>query len=274
MKAYRGTVLRLVSSLATTLVVVLLVGVVMARAQTPIGGCGLTFTDGVLVNDVDCSGNPYGLTILHGGSLDLAGFTITGGDGSAVTCEQDCSVTGPGTITEAGYNGIASLDGRVTANGVTFTLNHGAALAGKHVFAQSCTFEFNGQGIHGRRRTSATTCQFLHNRTGIGGIDFTRIDVTDSSFIENEFAIASGGRVTLKGSTVVDSQNAGVLCRNIKASDSTVTGNGAGGFCNEACVDLGTYRLKAKGVTCDTSAVYTWPEFNPTGGTWGLCSQD
>lgn len=81
-----------------------------ARAATEVNTCGQAFSGaGFLSSDLDCSGFSGDAIVLNGGSLDLRGFTLTGGNASAIYCSRGCKVVSSsdgGQIVGAAYFGI------------------------------------------------------------------------------------------------------------------------------------------------------------------------
>jgi len=248
-----------------------------ASAATPLTQCGQVVSDAVLTADLDCSATQgVGVTIEHRGKLDLAGFTLTGGNNSAVACNKDCTVVGGGgTVTGASSAGIVAI-GRLIVSDVTTTAN-GAGISGKFVEAQNVTSTANQAGAYVNKRGSFVDCTLSANSvTGIGG-DAARaqVTVTGSTLAGNKYGIVNVRRMNVSTSQVTDSAELGVAAQRVRIDQSTVTGSGTAPGCNPTiCADITAFRLNASAVTCDTSAKIDWPSASPTGETWDICAED
>jgi hypothetical protein len=80
-------------------------------AEIAVTTCGQVILEqeGFLTGNLDCTGFGDDALVILGGSLDLRGFTLTGGDLNGVRCESSCAIfstPGGGTITGAKYNGV------------------------------------------------------------------------------------------------------------------------------------------------------------------------
>src|SRR5262245_20013998 len=76
--------------------------------------CGQRVPAGVLVGALDCSSSGCAVHIEDGGSLDLAGYTITVSEDCGVSCKNDCSVNGSGgsIVGSSAIYGIRSVGKR------------------------------------------------------------------------------------------------------------------------------------------------------------------
>ena len=108
----------------------------VAFSQVPITVCG-QFVDsggGILMNDLDCTGLALAAIDASRGTVDLNGYTVTGGI-SGVHCSPSCTVIGPGTVTGAEQDGVTARNSssspkksKLTIENVTTTGN-GRALS-------------------------------------------------------------------------------------------------------------------------------------------------
>jgi len=177
--------------------------------------CGTSLTSaGFLAADLDCTGFPDDAVVLTGGSLDLAGFTLTGGDAAAVECVDKCVVfsSSPGgTITGAAHDGISVgdrgvhsakaeiFDITVTNNGSPDTADPGRSLP--------------DAGITVWGRGSATITNVLSTQNigdGLHDVGRAKVTVLDSAFTDND--------------------NHGVAVDRVKMENVVISGNGGFGL--------------------------------------------
>ena len=83
-----------------------------ALDPVPLTACGQSVTgDVALTANLDCAGSPDpGVRLGHTSTLDLQGFTLSGGGGDGVICEGRCSVISSvpgGTISGFAGHGMA-----------------------------------------------------------------------------------------------------------------------------------------------------------------------
>ena len=84
-----------------------------SAAPVPVTTCGqVVHGFGQLTGDLDCTGqSDPGVRLGHGSKLDLAGFTLAGGDGDGVACDGRCAITSKedgGTIAGFAGHGVVS----------------------------------------------------------------------------------------------------------------------------------------------------------------------
>lgn len=227
-----------------------------ARADTAVTVCGQEFTGrGYLAGDLNCDPGHYAVEIEGSGSLDLRGFTITGGE-YGVFCHATCKVFGGGTITGAIEDGI---------------------VAGKTVKADGITVSNNGfAGVKGGRVAMVSNSVLTGNaRSGVQGL--VRAKLTDTTSQGNGSGADAGAVLVVIRSHVSDNRHVGVYADRISARDSSIVDNGTDAECGVtlSCADLATSvdgkKPRLDNVTCDTS--YKGPD-TPPGDTWGVCSAD
>lgn len=212
-------------------VVLLLVAGAPALAQTPVTACGQSVTDGVLTGDLDCSAYE-GIAVDARGSVDLAGFTLTGHpDHPAIQCGGTCTVRGPGVIRGADVGFLAYSEGvfhdyrskfpTTTISNLRFEDNRTAIGVGWCIYQ----LLIDATEIDGGERAIAT-CQ-MH---GCCNVTKTRITgSTLSNFVPSE--MNPYGDASTFGINAVDifaSSLANVdtfRARRLKIVDSTVTGS-------------------------------------------------
>ena len=232
----------------------LLMSAAGASGQVAVTACGQTVgagESGVLDADLTCptGEGAFGVAVENGGSLDLAGHTLSGAR-TGVRCTRRCTIgsTGtPGTIkdTEFGVGtGIAAVTdgGRLWLSNLIIENNSVGLLTdfgtGK-VYGTDVTLTDNGLGMQARK-ISAT------NLTASGN-----------------FTVAQSRKTTLQDSTVTASGDSAFTGRTVLLKDSSVTGSASG-------VDLLTERRpRLVSSTCGVSRKLQ----NPT-ETWGVCAND
>jgi hypothetical protein len=217
-------------------------------AITQVFYCGQTFRGrGVLVSDLDCVGfGGTGVTIERG-RLELNGFSITGAAQFGVHCLTTCLITGPGSISGNGLDGIRT-EGWVALRGVTVSNN---ALDG-----------VNARNFSSASRVTASDSTIINN--GFNGVE------SDSSVILRR-SLVSGN---LEHGVDVGAQNCDTTGR-LLLFRSTVTGNANSCSVSPVCADPSSCGRNDRPPvlrrlsSCGTSYVR-----GSGGATWNVCSQD
>jgi hypothetical protein len=227
-----------------------------ARADTAVTTCGQEFTGrGYLTGDLTCDGDGYAVEIEGSGSLDLRGFTITGGE-YGVFCKIACKVFGGGTITGAVEDGV---------------------VAAKTVKVDGITVSNNGfTGVKGGRAAMVTNAVLTGNaRAGVQGL--IRAKLSDTTSQGNGYGAVGDTALTVIRSNVSGNLTGGVYSDRITARDSSIVDNDVDAQCGVTltCADLETgidskKKPRVDTVTCGTSSKgVTLPA-----ETWGVCSAD
>jgi hypothetical protein len=257
-----------------------------AHAAGPITTCGQEVSGGgTLTGDLDCTGTDDDALLVHGGTIALNGFTITGGRG--IFCDGPCKVIGPGTVTGSTGFGINGFGSSLKVTSVTLTNN---AYDGIQCFSckvDQTSIVGNGGGIRVGGKLSARDVT-------ISGSAYLAIDAANnagSASVKLRKVIITGnlaGVYAQKGAQIRDSVITGNGVYGVNTGDdgcehkatasiksSTVTGNDTDPACGttKVCFDVGTCtvppRLKAS--SCDHS--YKNETGNP-GVSWGGCALD
>jgi len=261
----------------------------------------------VLVGDLDCSGDlTPAISLEDGAQLDLAGFTLTGGESTGVTCLGDCTIVGGGgTITGAQLAGVAAafadvvvsdvsisgngdsgiaawLKGEVTATNVTtndngWGGNGGGGIEARVLVATGCTATGNYRsGFYGEKDVTVSGSTSSGNRRGVYG--HRRIVVNNSTVTNNEHGIYAYKRVEIAGSVVTDNPSGGAWSdRKLVISSSTFSDNSSDPYCLTVpgwlCADIVSLRRPLVNVvSCETSASFNYRDDSI--GTWGVCAND
>jgi len=260
-----------------------------AAPPVEVNSCGQFATKGFLGGDLDCTGFP-GDAVTIERSLDLNGFTLTGGLLSAVTCLKSCKINGPGTITGSGAFGV-NIHGVGKVTEVNLTDN---GLAGVQCF-EKCKVRgpatISGNGNNGVRASSATIRDVVLSGNSGPAVEAQnnkqrgRAKLRDSIVTGNGSGVLADRKVVLRDTTVSGNGQFGILsgdspiCEKRGVAvlrDSNVTGNGIDVECGVtiACADvatcMGTPKLKGT-ATCDTS--YMVGSGVP-GDDWDTCALD
>jgi hypothetical protein len=272
-----------------------------AHAATPISGCGSTVTgDAELTANIDCTGSEDPAVILSKGSLALNGYTITG-SAIGVKCLRKCSVTGPGTISEAEF-GISAY-GKLTVTDVGIDHSEYVGIQcfrNCRVVGGSLTNSGDpqnpdiggGEGIRSTGVLKLDGVTIANNGYGALARSYPkhhgRLEARNTVFSGNGI-----GAVADKGAKITDSSATGNLVAGIligdflyaepcpdspgtvKLKNTIVTGNGGGDGCGmtRACADLMTCRVPKLDAlsTCGTSYAN---ESGLPGTDWDVCSGD
>ena len=212
----------------------------IARAATEVNTCGQVFSgSGFLSGDLDCTGFLPSAVTIQGGTLDLAGFTLTGGPNAAVFCEKSCKIVSDpsgGMITGAGValraeapftnDRAVSLrvqDTTIEGNGTGIdTENGGVVLVDSTLANQGGTCVSPGGG-----RTATVLRSTITNCGGIG-VSGRKVKIRDSTITGNNVGVNVGdNKGLIKGSTISGSVGHGITSGSrLNVKDSEVSGNG------------------------------------------------
>jgi len=220
------------------------------HADTAVTTCGQEFRGhGYLTGDLTCSDDGYAVEIEGSGSLDLRGFTITGGE-YGIFCDGSCKVFGGGTVTGAKEDGIG---------------------ANKTVKVDGITSSNNGfTGVKGGRAVIVSNAVLIGNgKSGVQGL--VRVKLTDTTSQGNFYGAAADSVLSARRVTVTGNLYGGLAAERISALDSSVVDNDAGAQCGVmwSCADVfGSKKPRLDTVTCATSAK---GETLPA-ESWGVCS--
>jgi hypothetical protein len=252
---------------------------------TPVTTCGQVVKGkSVLAGDLDCSAeiSDAPTVLLENGTLDLAGFTITGrtltgtgGDETfeTVACGKNCAIVGPGTIvgSSVGKNAVVGFTDWENGNRIK-VIN--ATVSGGEFGVMARHVHMSGSTITGNRSTGIWAffarvegSTISGNGLGVDGIVRAGVFGQIKSRVET--------------SNVTGNGMAGVLGWKLRIDDSTVTGNDAFADCGtRICADLAAnLSLKVRGGSCDTSLRVEEAAINqplPMGAlpNWEVCTLD
>lgn len=261
-------------------VLVCLVAAVPAGAQAQsaaVSTCGqIVSGDAHLTNDLDCAPTFAGSVIVEGGSLDLRGFTIRGGEVGVLCVHpiweenvfiyKKCRVFG-GTIADYAVAGVAAK--HLDVADLVLTGGHGLALlAHKNLRFASVAIdmlpESGNVGLFTLKGTVKGTD--LAVQGGVLGVRARKVDIdgmvasgslsgainSNSTRLRNALltgggvGIDGGNHATVEDSSITGHAGEGVMARKVKLIGSTVTGNG---------LDIRAEKAQVlEGSTCGTSS--------------------
>lgn len=249
-----------------------------AVAAEPVTACGQRVRDGILEQDLDCSGFPELYSVLVERSLSLNGFTITGSP-NVINCVKrsetlpngKCSISGPGMVRGADVSA--------------------AGISGRKVLVDGVTFENVANGVSAVKATVSNCVMTGTFPDGFGSamVGGTRVTVTGSNISAAAgWGVVGARRVVLENSTVTGNRWDGVSGGRVELVDSSVTGNSLACdmpfFCGPAptglCADVSARRIRLEGTsTCETSLLQekycpTSPLDYRPGPSLGVCTQD
>ena len=266
--------------------IVLLSGSAWAQSVTQ---CGQTVSAGVLAGDLDCSAAGCAVLVEDGGSLDLAGYTITVSELCGVRCEKDCFVSG-GSITgsDAVYGVHSSTKGaEVSVSNLDFAIDpHGPILvppimtnycvySAGSVVMENCTFTRCAYGAKSDKSMTVRDSEF--SAVGVALSAGVNLSVENTTMTGGNNGAAANRRVEATNVTVTGNGYWGLKAKRVRSSSSTVTGNGGDPDCTPAaygCADiLSAARPALEVVDCGTSGDLD-RHLNPTEKSWGFCSLD
>jgi len=253
--------------------------------------CGLVVPAGQvgnLVADVSCPGTlEAGVYLQKGARLLLNGHRILGGGGErfGVRCVGSCTVTGPGEIGHFDYGISESSGKKVTVSDVE--VHHcERGIVAKHVQATNVFAHHHAEyafSVGTRMRGIGVTAE----DNGVFGFFGPKLVLEDSAMRRNGMHAVSAAK-QFKGTNVTFEDNVGaaVVGGNIKATNLTATGNGSGvvGYpslllrdstlVGNTSSDVSSERPpKLIDTVCEKSSQIS-SVGNPSGATWGVCTED
>lgn len=166
-------------------------------AQVLVTTCGQEVSGaGVLAGDLDCTGlpgDPIGAAVvLHqNGSLDLGGFTLTGGGELSVACLEPCK------------SGRSTCGRSCSVSNGTIVGGTGAAVLGGKVRITNTTIRDSNNAVFGKK-----------------------VMLTDCSIVDNTIGLEANGTVILLRSAVTNSTRWGIQATGVSLHDSSVSGSG------------------------------------------------
>jgi len=257
-----------------------------ASAQIPITGCGEFASNGILTADLDCSAaSGASIHVASGGTVDLDGFTITGGAGAGIDCEARCTIVGGGgTVTGDGQSvGVYSEKGAMEISDLsiigrsTGIVGIRANITATNVFVGGA--ERDGIRIQRGKLALVDSTVSANGLSGIMGSDRARVRI-NGSVIDGNAAVGVSQAHTLSStdSSFTNNLLGGIHGLKVTLTNVIATGNGLGvpicegGATN--CADLSATKLVAGSTpTCDTSHRLD-RDLNGTGETLGVCALD
>jgi len=267
------------------LIVSLMLAIVSGRAHAggvqEITGCGgvvLSGFTGIVANDIDCTGGPYGVNDVYlqdGATLEMAGHSIQGGFGG-VNCVGRCTINGPGEIAHTETGGI-SIQGKTRVEDLSIHDNEYGIIGydnyvdGKaYLTTKNVSVEHNSEiGVLAETLLATDTSVSDNGGEGLyGSIGITVVRLRGSGLTVNG-NIGSGIRadaVAVQGLLAQGNGGAGVeVFTRAVLRDSTVTGNNGLG----SGIDLLMYRNypRLRATTCGRSA-------RSDGSSLGICAND
>jgi hypothetical protein len=214
-------------------------------APTPVTSCGQTVparARAVLAADLDCTGQPVGVSLGRGARLSLGSFTLSGAV-IGVQCSSGCTVTGPGTISgnSTGVDGEAAVTVR------------DLVLSGFTVLAVDA-------------KTSLTVAGSTITGAELYALKGGRSVKLQGSSISSSFGGVSSPRLNMRGSTITGCTRGFAGSRATLLDGSTIDTSASGPDARA----LRTWaRPRVAGSTCIGRS-----ENIATGEPWGVCSQD
>ena len=215
-----------------------------AAAPIPVTACGQSLaSDGILTGNLDCSGlSGPGVHLQRGTRLDLNGFTLSGGDGDGVVCDDSCRVRSQvmgGTIADFTGHGVvarAVIDDKATVavSRVTVRDNGGHGVfadgAGGRTGANRSTISGNGgAGLYSPDKARVIASTISGNQAQ--GLRAANTKLSGSEFSGNNVGVESLVVARIDACQVIDNIADGVRATNaIKAKELESLRNGGSGL--------------------------------------------
>jgi Right handed beta helix region len=168
----------------------------------PVTACGQVVSGpATLVGDLDCTGMAGpAVRLLQSASLDLNGFTLSGGDGDGVLCEDRCKV-------------LSALDGG-TISGFAGDGVRGIVAAKPYVSVTVSRTAVRDNAGYGVRIEAAPD----------GAVNIRKSEIRDNL----AGGVSSVDRLTIAASTISGNQGDGAAGGHVQVRDSLVELNGTG----------------------------------------------
>lgn len=219
-----------------------------ASAATEVDTCGQAFSgEGFLAADLDCTGFGGDAVVINSnGSLDLRGFTLTGGNLSAVFCSNGCKIDSepPGgqlvNAADFGVNGdaddVTPGFAPVRLKNVTVSGNgFDQVLVGGNVTVESSTIVGNGNpfsnGVVGNR-VKIVNSSITDTDVAVVGVRGARIVDSQIGGTIGPCIVGLNKPTLLQGSSLTGCGSLGVATgpKRLKMLDSLITGSGGDGI--------------------------------------------
>lgn len=239
MNAYRPPFAWLIAAAAAAAVSAPQPGITATEVNT----CGQVVSGSAyLAADLDCTGFGGAAVTIDGGSLDLRGFTLSGGIGNGVTCTRSCKISSDppgGTVTGASSYGVfgdfaGGDSAHIRVSDVIVHLNGDGidSAAGSATVVDSTVsdnFGAIGVGVSSFKTSKLIRSAVSgHPYAGVTGVD--KIIAVDSVVSGNPgLGLWGAPRIIVRRSTVTLSGQDGIHGGAIKVVDSTVDSNGGPG---------------------------------------------
>ncbi len=216
-----------------------------AKAATEVNTCGQVFAgSGFLAADLDCTGFPTDAVIIDGGSLDLRGFTLTGGAQNGVGCARRCKVFSdpPGgrivnsSLWGVAIGGVPSGPFSTRVRDVELDGNGGAVDAYRATIIDTVVTNDSNPFANtiSADRIKLLRSNVTNTQDGIvAGVVGGTIRVIDSILTAcgtTEDCINAVDTVTVRNSTVNGAGDAGIVGTRVSVIDSEVSGNAGSGI--------------------------------------------
>ena len=230
----------------TILVAILAAGSTAGAVAVAVTTCGQTVSGvGQLIANLDCTGSSEpGVRLQDASILDLAGHTLSGGNGDGVSCEGRCAVTSTkdaGMVTGFAGDGIVSRsatfeDGQVRVDDLTVADNGGYGIrvdmpAGSVAVRHSTVSDNGAIGVYspGRLRVATTT---VSGNASVGVFGGGQVDVLRSLVTLNGgVGISAGDALKLVYTDVLDNLDDGVRAAVTMTTRRVhILGNGGSGI--------------------------------------------
>lgn len=213
-------------------------------APIPVTSCGQSLaSDGVLTGNLDCTGlSEPGVHLQRGTRLDLNGFTLSGGDGDGVVCDDSCRVRSEvpgGTIADFAGHGVvarAVIDDKaaVAVSRVTVRDNGGHGVfadgAGGRTGANRSIISGNGgAGLYSPDKARVVASTVSGNAAQ--GLRAANVNLSGSEFSGNDVGVESLVIARIYACQFTDNIGDGVRATNaIKAKELESLRNGGSGL--------------------------------------------
>ena len=231
----------------------------VSAAVTTVSTCGeLVSGSAVLAGDLDCSATgDYAVTV-DGGTLDLAGYTITGhATFQTIRCTKTCTIRSepPGGTVMGGLEGVVGFPSGggkanvrlrdVVVSGSSGEGVSGAVLGTKVSVIGSTISNHAGHGIAVAGRVSIRESVLFGN--GGRGATGSKLKLKNSSVTGNGLGVAGGSKLSIVGSTIAFNAGDGAATTQaVSVRDSVVDQNDGSGV---SAFNFGRVKIKSTEIT-------------------------
>lgn len=240
-----------------------------AQPPVEVTACGQEVPPGrsaMLTTDLTCatSGGAVGIALGRGAKLDMQGHTITGGVAAVACLPVLCDGTWCGPTKTSGRCEIS--------NGTITGARYEAISAGKVVVRNMTLVDNRAYAVLAFHKADVHDSVIIGDQTGVQANLRIRLFGTA---VDGGYVVSSK-RVDLFSSSVTNVPFLGVFGRDVRLTNSSVSGNGTDPRCgvDATCADIASTKQPRLDATSSCGHSLDTRDFPHTTPSWGVCALD